>query len=521
MICKYSQFWSYIINEPSWVIESIKEKLTIKEQDLQTKLIKTCILYQIHSSVLGYETIRIPTGLCDYIGNLFNIEIEYKGNEYNNPEQIRESIIEICNYLHGFNPQFEIRDYQIEGPVQALKGFHGTLHFGVATGKTTVLAIIVHYLKNDNILILNNNRFILRQIYDRLISLGIKEEDISTGFADLSKRIQIVSTQTLHIAIKKQIKIKEYLETVNTILYDEAQHCQAITFFQPLLYCNPDNLRHVIGFSGSLYRDPKFKYDNSTDMVTTAVLGEPAMYYEMKDSIEEKTIAQPYAYFINYEDKPLDYQKYKWLKGKYFAKYNMAITGNFNRNKAGLAMLKYLHDHNMTTLALVSKKSHGHKLQIELDKIGIKSLFIAGNETIFEYTGKIGKKTKKPIVDKRTGDMEDIKKALKNGYKIIFGSSVLNEGVDCPEFDAGVLFIAGVSPISLVQQTGRVSRKKEGLNISLVIDFNDNKSDYVFDLQCKKRKQLLAENGIKLCNNVYEFLNIVEEREKSKLNQNI
>ena len=115
---------------------------------------------------------------------------------------------------------------------------------------------------------------------------------------------------------------------------------------------------------------------------------------------------------------------------------------------------------------------------------------------------------------------ELVKAMEEDNYNIIFASSILNEGVDIECFDAGLLFAGGKSPISLIQQVGRVSRrKKNGMNVSLIIDFKDINCNGMFVGQYNKRKQLMRDKGVQNIENVQDFCKLVEEISRSKINK--
>lgn len=139
-------------------------------------------------------------------------------------------------------------------------------------------------------------------------------------------------------------------------------------------------------------------------------------------------------------------------------------------------------------------------------------MFICGDSTIYEYIE--GKKDF--VLDKRTGTPDDVKKALANGYNIIFGSVVMDRGVDVEEFQAVVLFSAGKTPIAGIQRIGRASRKrKKGLNVSLVIDFKDIEGNPIMQNQYFQRRETLNDSGVKIIDDVHQFFELVAQIEEN------
>lgn len=283
------------------------------------------------------------------------------------------------------------------------------------------------------------------------------------------------------------------------VLVHNCQHFQSVSNFSMLFYM--PNLQHLVGYTGSPFRNPNKPYSNATDMTTIALFGEPAITYSMEDSIENQNIATPYSYFINY-----DCYKMEYMTGTdFFVQYNRSIVYNKQRNKAGIEILRFLHNNGIKTLGLFRiVKKHGLVILKELKKYGVKALFLQGGETIYECDSKLK-------ITSRKGGIDEIKKALhEDGYNIILASQVMDEGVDISSFQCGVLFTGGKSAIKIVQQTGRVSRaKSSGENISLVIDFNDTPINRMFANQYKERKKTLKQNGVIELQNLQEVIDIV------------
>lgn len=382
----------------------------------------------------------------------------------------------------------------------------------IPTHNTSVMSLICKILESDRILILNGNNIILQQIYERLFSFGITDVSWNPSKEpDYTKQIVLINAKSSDERLNKQDEAYlAFLKQVNTFIVDECQHLQALTNFEPIFYMNELNLKHIIGYSGSPFRNYDHPYNNADDFTLIAIIGEPAFTYEMKDTIEDKNIAQPYSYFINYKNKEA------WLppqlKDNYFVQYRMNITHNKARNRAGIEMLKFLDKHNIKTLASINNIKPGQNLMKTLKEEGVNSIFVCGDNTIHEYkttkTGKIKLSTKE-------GGVDDIKHVFEQDYNIIFGSTVMDEGVDIAEFQAVVLFSGGKTPIAGIQRVGRASRKKKtGKNISFVIDFKDVGGAAIFQNQYEKRKKMMKDCGVINIEKVQDFCKMIEDLNK-------
>lgn len=519
MLVKCNSFWSYIIGEPDSTIEQIKSLLTQNEYDYKKEeTIVTPFYLQCPTILDTYQVLKFPTGLCKYIVDKLHLEVEEK--EFIEKVYTKAEVLEACNEIVEVNPKFEIRDYQVDAVLASLNQYQSLILSSVGSGKTSIMSIVVKMLKDHKILITNDNGFILQQIKDRLISVGISSEDISMNINDLSKRICILTSDILYSHIKRKDQdLLDYLKQVNTFIVDEAQHLQSISGFISLLYTEIGTLKHVIGYSGSPFRNHRYPYKNLMDFTTIALLGEPAFTYDMDDAINNGNIAKVYSYFINYNGKKSFLSDYL----DYFVLYRYNIQNNAARNRAGIEMIKYLNQYNIKTLVLFNYiDKHALPIMKQLKQEGVKALMIRGGAgtvkgvpqgIIYEYDDKLRKKETK-------GPISVITDAIDGDYNIIFASSILNEGVDIENFDAGILFAGGKSPISLTQQTGRVSRKKHnGLNISLIIDFKDINCNGMFVGQYNKRKQLMKDKGVTNIEKVEDFCSLVQEIASSKQNK--
>lgn len=397
----------------------------------------------------------------------------------------------------------------------------------IPTHNTSVISMVCKVLENDKILITNGNNNILQQIYERLLSFGISDIGWNpSAEPDYNKRIVLINCATSHSRLNsKDEKYIEFLKTVDTWIIDECHHFQSFTGFEPIFYTKADKLKRLIGFTATPFRKYDAPYENEQDFTTIALFGEPAFEYEMKDTIEDKNIAQPYSYFINYKNYvpklPTGFEK------DYFMQYRMGITYNKARNAAGLAMLKYLSEHGINTLACVNKIKNGQKLMETLAKQGIKCKFICGNQSgglgnsIFEY---IPNKRGTLKLIETTGVPEDIEKSFDEGYHIIFSTNVMQEGVDIQRFQAAVLFTGAKNFIGTTQMIGRATRqKKNGKNIAFVIDFKDIGGIPILADHYEIRKAAMKSNGIINIEKVQDFCKLIEsiddEQEESDENK--
>ena len=518
MIYHTYSFWNYIIDEHPLLIEKIKEILTHKSYNFDKKVYEYAYFYQIESEIeiegQRYISLRYPAGLTNYLRKKVSLKIEYAENPY--PKYTEKDVLEIANEVSKVNPQFEVREYQIDAVLASLDKFSSLIKSSTGSGKTSILSLLCKILSQDKILIMNGNNFILQQIYERLLSFG--ETDIGwnpSKTPDYTKRIVLINTKLSDSKLNKQdIEYIKFLSEINTLIVDEVHRMQALTGFEPIFYTNPEKLKHIVGYSASPFRNYTNPFATQEDFRLIALLGEPAFEYDMKDTMEDGNIATPYAYFIRYPNKPAFVPAQ--FADNYFMQYRANIIYNKARNKAGIEMLKFLNKNGIKTIASFNNIKPGQAIMKSLKEAGVPALFICGDETIYEW-----KETKrgKLKLEKRDGTPKDLKKALnKDGYNIVIASQVLDEGVDIDIFQCAVLFSANKSTIGILQRIGRASRKrKTGENSSLVVDFRDIDGYYIFQKHYEERKRLFQHSGIKIFEDVQDFIQFVEKLGKDNM----
>ena len=512
MIYTDQTFWCYLCNESIFLIDQVREMLTRTYYDFDTKKKKLVVFFQNVNSIeidgIRYDTIRFPTGLIKFITDKLPIQVESKQRVSRTFTE--QDVRNYANIVHGFNEKFEVRDYQIEAAMSSLNRFTSLIYSSVGSGKTSVMSLVCKILSNDRILIMNGNNFILQQIYERLQSFDITDVSWNPSKEpDYSKRIVLINTKSSDERLNRQDEAYlSFLKKVNTWIIDEAQHFQALTAFEPWFYMDEINLQHIIGYTGSPFRNYDHPYNNEDDFTLISLLGEPSFTYTMKDSIGDENVAQPYSYFINYPNKEAWVPPH--LKDNYFVQYRMNIIHNKARNRAGIELLKFLDKNGIKTLASINNIKPGQNLMKTLKEEGVRSKFICGDNTIYEWLPN--KRGTLKLETRTDASTDDIKKAFDEGYNIIFGSSVLDEGVDIEEFQAVVLFSAGKTPIAGIQRLGRCSRKKKsGKNISFVIDFKDVGGNYMFQSHYEQRKKMMRDSGVINIEKVQDFCKMIQE----------
>ena len=190
-------FWDYIIDESPETISKVIGLLTRKEFDFDTKKTNLSRYYNIINKFTCddgiHKLIRFPGGLCKYISRTLNLQID----EIQEQENLytADYVLQKAEEVQQLNSKFEIRDYQLDAVLTSVNRYRSLIHSCVGSGKTSMLSLVCKILKNNKILILNGNNFILTQIYERLLSFGeIDVSVIQVKESDYSKRVVLLNT---------------------------------------------------------------------------------------------------------------------------------------------------------------------------------------------------------------------------------------------------------------------------------------------------------------------------------------
>lgn len=384
-----------------------------------------------------------------------------------------------------------VYDIEVEGDLHNFALSNGVIVHN--SGKTEIIASLFKLI-DGKILVINNRTNILNQIEGRAKLRGITRKiEYLNKNPVLDHSDIVVSTNNLvwNMVKRRDPKIMRYLKDVKAIIVDECHHgsCQSIA--GPAMIADPE---YLIGFTASPYKEAGQCVD---DIVLNAVFGNSFYYISSKYLRDKGYSSMVFAYYMDYLPK-----------AKKFCRscsdvYKHYVAESFNRNEAAYRCIEQCYKAGLKILVMVNRIEHGKAIIREMRSKGIKSLFMCGNNNIYEATDNLEKIkgfTQNVVIETK-GNAETIKQAIReHGYRVIVGNVVFNEGIDVPEFDVGILMDAGKNIISHVQRIGRVTRRKDvGLNCSLFVDFNDIGHPYI-ETWTRERKKHLEDEGIPIIN---------------------
>ena len=276
-------------------------------------------------------------------------------------------------------------------------------------------------------------------------------------------------------AYDKYEEAVNFLESVKIVIGDEQQHSVSESY--TLIYDHLINARMNIGLTGTPpkgdpVKEQKFKaimgeeiYRVSNDeLITRGVSAKPTIQMvpvtEPKDLDAEIVLQMP-------QDTP---EKQQGLMSYQLA-YQLGVVNNEVRNKTIAGIVKKLADSKSgSTLIVVNSVEHGEIIKGYLDEMGIDTYFMQGSSSTEERNDMINKA--------KTGKLD-----------VLIGTQVVDEGLDIPSLKYLIYASAGKSSRQLLQRIGRMLRKSDTKNTTVIFDIEDRTADILFK-QAKTRIRL-------------------------------
>lgn len=139
----------------------------------------------------------------------------------------------------------------------------------------------------------------------------------------------------------------------------------------------------------------------------------------------------------------------------------LGIVENLERNTDICKEVRRAVDYGLPVMILVTRKAHGKILAEMLNKLGVRTDYIFGE-------------------DKKDSRARSLKRLKDGEIDCLIGSTILDVGVDVPGVGMVVLAGGGKAEIATRQRIGRGLRaKKAGPNICFVLDYHDEHNKHL------------------------------------------
>lgn len=387
------------------------------------------------------------TGLIPYIVNILK-----KHNISITLNDCRKIPVENADYniVDGITP----RDYQQHVFDNASSRM--VVQMATGAGKTLVLAGMIADFSVKPVIVLSPKATLAYQLRDEIEKFLGEDVGILTGSESNIKDITVVTPQT---ALKSHI-----LEEAKALLVDECQFLGAHTLF--MVAKKARNAYYRCAVSATPWRD------GNDDLLIEAAINvrNPKSNVNASTLIRKGKLTPCKIAFVKQEDTC------GWL-GSYAKTYDTAIVENEARNEKVMKLIdKSIKNDDGSILVLFGRIKHGMKLFNM-----IKERFDYSPVDV-TYKGQVYHLHTTELIDGAT-DM-DMRNAILEGarqekVKILLGSTIADEGLDCPALKVLILTASGKSSTRAFQRVGRVLRLYKGRNLAHVYDFMDmNKTFY-------------------------------------------
>jgi len=406
--------------------------------------------------------IRVPNTTWDSRSSCFRgLALHYRDMvEYlrNSDLDFSDRVLDLIPCPELPKPKFRLRDYQ----EKALKawldaGKRGTIVLPTGAGKT-VIAIEAISCVNEPTLVVVPTLDLMDQWQNRLKEeLDIKVGAYGGGTHDL-KAVTVATYDTAYL------RAEELGNKFKLIIFDEVHHLPAPGYSTIAeMFASP----HRMGLTATYEREdglhkdlPRLVGGKVFEVKIEELAGKHLAEYDLKIIPTDLTPEEKAEYDKNYKiylrflrankialRTPRDFQRFVMRTGK-DPKAREALLARHRARRIALNSASKL----QVLRSILQKHNH------ETDRIII---FTEHNELVHRISRDflVPSITHKTQKDERQLNLENFRAGK---YRIIVTSKVLDEGVDVPEANIGVILSGTGSTREYRQRLGRILRKKEG-----------------------------------------------------------
>ena len=362
----------------------------------------------------------------------------------------------------------KLRGYQKEGMDKWLRQKRGIIVMPTGSGKT-VLAIKIIERVNSPTFIVVPTLDLVQQWKENLQTFSIKIGE----YTGLKKDLQPITVSTYDSAY---INAENLGNKFKLLIFDEVHHLPAEGYRQIAeMFASP----YRLGLTATYERE-----DGLHEELPRLMGGK---IYEVKtDELAGTHLAHYETVRINIEltgEEKREYEKYQKIFKNYIVSRNINMRGPQDFKKI---VMRSGYDPEAREAILARNKAERiaynsrnkiNKIQELLNKEDRIIIFTRYNDMVYE----ISKRFFIPCVTYKTdpGEREEILKKFKEGkYSALVSSQVLDEGIDVPEANIGIIVSGTGSSREYIQRLGRLLRPRE------------NKKALLYELVTKGTKEV-------------------------------
>jgi superfamily II DNA or RNA helicase len=443
-------------------------------------------------TILIKGSIRVPYATWDMRVNCYRAQALYYREivEYLKRSKLeyKDRVLELipCQDLI-LSTQFQLRDYQERALNAWLSaGKKGTIALPTGAGKTHIAIKAISIVNQPTIVVVPTLDLLeqWRVIINRELSI---EAGTYGGGKHILKAVTIATYDTAYI------RAEELGNKFMLIIFDEVHHLPASGYMQ---IAELSAAPYRLGLTATYEREDGLHLELDRliggkvfEADIQQLAGRYLAEYEVKTIRTELTPAEKKAYTEAYEIF-LNYLRVSKIALKTPSDFQSLIMRTGRDSRAREALLAR---HRARQIALNSaSKLNALKQILENHHSDRILIFTEHNELVH----KISKEFLIPAITHRTSKNErmEILENFKNArYKAIVTSKVLDEGIDVPEANIGIIVSGSGSTREFKQRLGRLLRKREGKK-AILYEIVSMQTSEVGTSKRRKKKVLYASN---------------------------
>lgn len=352
-----------------------------------------------------------------------------------------------------------LRWYQREAVIAAIEKISGLIVLPTGAGKTEVAINLISYAGNPRTLFLVSSKDLVKQTIDRYTKYNISARRFD--IADESDTTLEVSTiQKIYYYHKKyHEELTSVYDRFDCVIVDEAHHAKSVSYQKVLAAMKTP---HIYGLTATPEETTKYE-----QLTLFSNIG-PIIYEKTLVDLSKGATKILVSGEVELRNSPIDIIK---DADSYVDHYYKGIVQNDYRNKSAVQWVMNDFEKNFT-LIFVSRKEHGERIE----KLS---------------NGKI------PFISGETSGRDEWIDKIRNGEIHALVTTVMKEGVDIPRITRIVNLEGGLSPRPVIQKAGRATRKFEGKQSFILLDFDD-RGDRILENHAKARKKQYQAMGFEI-----------------------
>ena len=390
---------------------------------------------------------EIYLGLIPYIQEFAkrnDIDIEYKGDVNATQSSFTHGVCK--GFIRNIKPKsngksIELRDYQTDAVVHAIRNNRSLLLSPTASGKSLIIYLLSRWYESNRILILVPTTSLVEQMYTDFLDYGYLEskmQKIYQGYTkDISSEVTISTWQSLYKMPRK------FFEQFGCILGDEVHLFKAKSLTNIMNKMHMTKYRH--GFTGTLDGTQTHR------LILEGLFGSVNKVTSTKELMEKKTLAKLKIKCIVLQYPDVDC---KFMKDQNYQDEVDLIVRDERRNKFILNLTTHLKGNTLVLFQFVEK--HGAVLYDMMKDLNRKVFYVHGGTD--------------------TQTREEIREITENEKNAIIVASygTFSTGINIRNLHNVVFSSPSKSRIRVLQSIGRGLRTTNDKTGATLIDIADD-----------------------------------------------